>query len=102
MVKAVDWSKREEYIRQRHSIEAAWADEAVADEHAVWVKPDPASRSGDSVRVIGWSGSVGEVLTVILVDARVDPSELPRGDWWGSNAWVANERDRRLYGEEEQ
>jgi hypothetical protein len=86
VVTDVDWSKREEYIQERHSIEPAWADEAVADEHAVWVRPDPASRSGDSVRVIGWSGSVGEVLTVILVDARVDPSELPRGDWWGSNA----------------
>jgi hypothetical protein len=82
--------------------EPAWADEAVADEHAVWLQPDPASRSGASVRVIGWSRSASEVLTVILVEARVDPSELPHGDWWGANAWVANERDRRLYGEEEQ
>ena len=98
----VDWSKREEDIRDRHGIEPAWADEAVADEHAVWLEPDPASRSGDSVRVIGWSGSVRDVLTVILVDAQVDPSALPQGDWWGSNAWVANEKDRRLYGEEEQ
>jgi hypothetical protein len=101
VVTDVDWSKREESIREHHSIEPAWADEVVADEHAVWVRPDPASRSGYSVRVFGWSRSLREVLTVILVDCRVDPSELPRGDWWGRNAWVANERDRRLYGEEE-
>ncbi len=99
---AVDWSKREDYIRARHSVEPAWADEAVADDHAVWLQPDPASRSGDSVRVIGWSRSASEVLTVILVEARVDPNEHPQGDWWGSNAWVANEQDRRLYVEEEQ
>jgi hypothetical protein len=101
-VTEVDWSKREEYIRGRHVIESAWADEAVADDHAVWLQPDPASRSGHSVRVIGWSRSAREVLTVILVNARVDPGESPQGDWWGSNAWVANEQDRRLYGEEEQ
>lgn len=74
----------------------------MADDHAVWLQPDPASRSGDSVRVIGWSRSAREVLTVILVDARVDPSERAQGDWWGSNVWVANKQDRRLYGEEEQ
>lgn len=98
----VDWSWREAYIRARHGVKPVWADEAVDDEHAVWLEPDPASRTGASVRVIGWSRSAGEVLTVILVDARVDPSDLPQGDWWGSNAWVANEQDRRLYGEEEQ
>jgi transposase-like protein len=25
----------------------------------------------------------------------------PDGDWWGANAWRANQRDRRLYGEED-
>ena len=102
MPPSVDWSKREEYIRSRHGIEPTWAEEAVVDAHAVWLRPDPASRSGESVRVIGWSGSAGDVLTVILVTTRIDPSEPPRGDWWGSNAWVANDQDRRLYGEEEQ
>jgi hypothetical protein len=34
-VTEVDWSKRENYIRARHFMEPAWADEAVADEHAV-------------------------------------------------------------------
>lgn len=97
----IDWSKRADYIRARHAIEPRWASEAVHDEHAVWLVPDPASRSGHAVRVIGYSVSAGAVLTVILVAAEADPVERPDGDWWGSNTWVANPRDRRIYGEEE-
>lgn len=95
----VDWSKRVDYIRQRHGIEPAWADEAVNDDHAIWLVPDPASRSGHAVRVIGYSSSVATVLTVILVAADADPDEPSDADWWGSNAWRANDRDRRRYGE---
>lgn len=97
----VDWSKRSQYIRSRHAIEPTWANEAVQDAHAIWFRPDPASISGHSVRVIGYSRSAQQLLTVILVDADADPSEHPEGDWWGSNAWVASERDRRLYGKED-
>lgn len=43
--------------------------------------------------------SAAEVLTVILVAAAADPDEPSDGEWWGSNAWRANSRDRRLYGE---
>jgi len=100
-VPQLDWSKRAEYVRSRHGVEPAWADEAVEDDHAVWLTPDPASRSGRSVRVIGYSITAREVLTVILVAADVDVTERPAGDWWGSNAWVASPRDRRLYGKEE-
>jgi hypothetical protein len=88
-------------VRSRHGVEPAWADEAVEDDHAVWLTPDPASRSGRSVRVIGYSITAREVLTVILVAADVDVTERPAGDWWGSNAWVASPRDRRLYGKED-
>ncbi|MGA9775415.1 MAG: transposase [Candidatus Dormiibacterota bacterium] len=97
----LDWSKRAEYVRSRHGVEPAWADEAVEDDHAVWLTPDPASRSGQSVRVIGYSITAQDVLTVILVAADVDATERPAGDWWGSNAWVASQRDRRLYGKED-
>ena len=97
----VDWSKRSEYVRSRHAVEQASADEAVQDEHAVWLRPDPASLSGRSVRVIGYSSSAQQLLTVILGDAEADPSEKPEGDWWGSNAWVASEKDRHLYGRED-
>lgn len=98
----VDWHKRAEYIRSRHAIDPAWADEAVSDEHAVWLVPDPASRSGQAVRVIGYSLTASAVLTVILVNAKADPEELPDGDWWGSNAWPASQQDRCIYGKTEE
>ncbi len=97
----MDWIKRAEYVRSRHGVDPAWADEAVEDDHAVWLTPDPASRSGHSVRVIGYSIGAQEVLTVILVAADVDATERAVGDWWGSNAWVASPRGRRLYGKED-
>jgi hypothetical protein len=97
----VDWSKRGHYVRTRHAIDPSWADEAIHDEHAVWLVPDPGGRSGHAVRVIGHSPTAGAVLTVILVNAAADPTEKPEGDWWGSNAWLANRRDQRLYGETE-
>ncbi len=101
MRRQVDWSKRADYVRARHAVEPAWADEAVADEHAAWLTPDPASQSGRAVRGIGYSTAARSVLTVILVDAEADPADLPDGQWWGANAWTANQRDRRLYGEED-
>ena len=95
----VDWRKRAGYVRDRHQVEPAWADEAVADPEACWLDPDPASISGLSVRVIGYSGGADAVLTVILLPGDGDPEEPADGDWWGVNAWPANERDERLYRE---
>ena len=97
----VDWSKRAEYVRSRHGIDPRWADEAVDDAHAVWLDPDPASRSGRSVRVVGYSAGAGTVLTVILVASDADPTEQPIGDWSGTNAWISSARDLHLYGEED-
>jgi hypothetical protein len=100
-VTRIDWSRRAEYVRSRHGIDLLWADEAVDDAHAVWLVPDPASRTGSSLRVIGYSTGARAVLTVILVAPDADPGERPIGDWWGANAWVASARDRRRYGEED-
>jgi hypothetical protein len=97
MSATVDWSKRASYVRARHHVEPAWADEAIADPEAYWLEPDPASTSGLSVRVIGFSGGADAVLTVILLTGDADPAETADGDWWGVNAWIANERDLRLY-----
>ena len=97
----MDWEKRADYIRSRHGVTPAWADEAVNEDHAVWLTPDPASRSGRSVRVIGYSPSARDILVVILVAADADETEQPAGEWWGSNAWVASPRDRRLYAKED-
>ncbi|WP_154677583.1 hypothetical protein [Mycolicibacter icosiumassiliensis] len=51
--------------------------------------------------MIGYSPSARAVLTVILVSADADPDEPPDGDWWGSNAWIANQQGRGLYSEEQ-
>ena len=93
----VDWSKRADYIRIRHRVEPGWASEAVNDPDALWLNPDPASKSGLSVRVVGYSGSADAVLTVILLPGNADPAEQADGDWWGVNAWHANDHDRRRY-----
>ena len=101
-----DWSKRADYIRTRHAVEPSWANEAVEDHHAVWLQPDPASRSGHSVRVVGYSTSAQQVLTLILVEAGVEPSVSP--DATGGEAtrgWPAKVIDvcteGRIDGEEE-
>lgn len=96
----VDWSKRADYIRARHGIEPDWATQAVNDPDAYWADPDPASKSGGSVRVIGHSRNAGELLTVIVLPADTDPVDRPDGDWWGVNAWLANTKDQRIYRED--
>jgi hypothetical protein len=49
----VDSEQPSGYIRDRHHVESAWADEAVSDPEACWLDPDPASISGLPARVIG-------------------------------------------------
>lgn len=97
----VDWTRRAAYIKERHDVETNWADEAVRDEHAVWIRPDPASKSGFGVRVIGYSRTAGQILTVILVSPEADPNEPPDGDWWGSNAWPSSDQDQQIYAGDE-
>lgn len=99
VLQRVDWSKRADYIRARHDVAPAWAAEAVNDPTAFWLDPDPASTSGLSVRVIGYSRAADAVLTVILLPAATDPDEPPEGDWWGANAWRSNDQDQRIYRE---
>lgn len=66
---------------KRSTIRTAWV-----------IDPDPASVSGRTVRVIGWSPSLRQVVTVIV---------LPDGEvTWGVNAWPANSTDQRRYREE--
>lgn len=89
---AVDWSKRGEYIAKR-GMTPAIADEALADPDALVQRPDPASRSGVSDRTIGFSETLGGLVTVITVDED--------GTTWGINAWPSNDRDTRKYGTKE-
>lgn len=78
----------------RHGVFFIHANEAVNDIDALWFDPDPASKSGISVRVIGYSHSIGQVLCVILL-----PAEGGAPAWDGVNAWPANATYRRLYRE---
>lgn len=71
----------------RHGVSPEEATDALNDPDAVTIVPDPASRSGRSVRVIGRSGR--RVLTVIVVEAG--------GVWYGVNGWPASTRDQRRH-----
>ena len=86
----VDWTHGAAHMWANHKVTPAEADEAVTDIDAVWFDPDPHSRSGQSVRVIGYSHSRQAILTVILV--RRDD-----GGYWGANGWESNSSDRRRY-----
>ena len=86
-----DWTYRGEYIRQRHGVEPEWADEALADPDALRIEPDPASRTGRSVRTIGYSRSASDLLTVITV---TESAAI-----YGINSWRSNDTDRRRYEE---
>lgn len=93
----MDWSKRAEYMQRKHGVLVQWADEAVHDDLAVWLDPDPKGKSGRSVRVIGYSPTARLVLVVILVR----DTDLVHADFWGGNGWRANSTDKRMYEEGE-
>lgn len=63
-------------MQTQHDVSPQEANEAVADIDALWFDPDPSSKCGRSLRVIGFSHSRRAVLTVILVH-RND------GGYWG-------------------
>ena len=88
MFELADWSRRGDYIA-KHGVTPAQADEATADPERVVIDPDPASKSGRSVRIVGYATTAQAVLTVIVLDDE--------GTTYGVNAWKANVRDQRLY-----
>lgn len=55
--------------------------------------PDPASKSGVSVRTIGFSATFGGLVTVITVEDD--------GTVWGLNVWPSNDTDTRKYERQE-
>lgn len=99
MGETIWWSDAEaDYIRSRPQrypggmgVEPEWASEVMDDDELLALEPDPKSRMGAS-RFIGFSVSVGRVLTVIAYrDAD--------GDLHGINAWPATGADLKLYRE---
>lgn len=86
---AADWTHRCDYVVQRHGVTPAQASEALDDPSAVIFDPDYNTNNGRSVRTIGYSPSLGDVLSVITVEED--------GIVYGANAWRSNSRDRRYY-----
>lgn len=74
-----------------HDVTPSEADEALSDPERVVIEPDYNSTSGRSVRIIGFSQTVGDVLTVIVL--------TDEDATYGVNAWRSNARDRRIYKE---
>lgn len=70
------------------------ATEALTDTYALVFDPDPRSRSRISVRVIGYSDTLGHIVAVLLV-----PNDDGDG-WYGATGHMANGRERRLYAEQ--
>lgn len=78
-------------MEQKHGVAPTEAMEALRDPRRVVLDPDPSSRSGQGIRVIGETVA-GRLLTIIVI--RVF------GRTHGVNGWDANHRDTRLYAEE--
>lgn len=75
----------------RHKVTVSEAIEALDDVDAVWLDPDPKSKTGSSIRVIGYCASRRELLTVILVrEPGVDRL-------WGANGLPSNAADRAIH-----
>jgi len=85
----VDWSQRGAYMQRKHGVAPAIADEALEDPNRVVIDPDYNSESGRSVRIIGFSVTEDDVITVIVLEND--------GTEYGVNGWTANEKDRRFY-----
>lgn len=86
----ITWSaENAEHMWKRHHLTTADATEAATDPDAVYLSPDPASRSGQTDRIIGYSHTLAAVLVVIV---------LPDGDLLhGINGWKANPSNQRIY-----
>lgn len=89
----IDWSHRADYIVAKHGVTPDEADEAVSDPERIVIDPDYNSTSGRSVRIIGFSPTLDDLLTVIVVNEG--------NVTYGVNAWRSSSRDRRIYEEGE-
>jgi hypothetical protein len=85
----VDWSERDAHMFTRHGLQTWVADEALEDPNRIVIEPDYASKSGASVRIIGYSPTLKTVLTVIVV--------VDEGREYGASGWESNSKDRSIY-----
>jgi len=91
MDEVIDCSRATQHIWAHHRILPEWVHEACNDIDRVILDPDPSSRSGRSLRMIGFSAGFGHPITVVAV-RRSDRLEV-------TSAWRANPKDRRIYRE---
>lgn len=80
-------------------IDPAAAIEAGLDPRAL-IARDPRSRTGEAIRVIGYSALADRLLVVVMIPHEHPPSGL----WHIATAWPANGIERQLYatGDEEE
>ncbi|WP_264030547.1 hypothetical protein [Cellulosimicrobium sp. SH8] len=102
-IEDVDWTESREHLARsmrkpgERDVQPEWATEAAFDPERLIQAPDPASRSGKSIRIIGRSPAANRVFVVILVP-KDDVQHT--GAWWGASAWEADSRDVRRYNRE--
>ncbi len=76
------------HMQANHGITPDVADEALRDPNRVVIVPDYNSKSGRSVRIIGFSTIADDIITVIVVED--DGIECVNG-------WVSTAKDRPIY-----
>lgn len=86
----ITWAADRDAHLARHGVTIAQANEAVAHDDALEINPDYNSKTGLSIRVIGYSASFGDLLSVL---SYIDND----GARQGTTAFRANKRDRRYY-----
>jgi hypothetical protein len=104
-IDSVEWLfEQAEHIRARSTrypgafdIQPEWATEAALDPRAR-IGLSPASKTGEGIRVTGWSRGAGRILTAILIPM----DHPPIGAWLGVTSWVTKGRELRDYGEGEE
>jgi hypothetical protein len=85
----VDWTHGAAHMKDNHGITPEVANQALGDPDRVVIDPDYNSRSGQSVRIIGFSVTADDIITVIVV--------VHDGTEFGANGWVSNSKDRSIY-----
>lgn len=91
---SINFEAAAEHIWRRHRLLTEWVRQAVSDEDRLILDPDPASRSGLSLRIVGFSVAYGHPITVVAIRRRTH-LEI-------TSAWRSNPRDERIYRERQE
>ena len=89
----IEWNEYDaSHMWESHTVTPAEANAAAEDPDAIWFDPDPASKSGISIRVIGYSNIAHDDHCIILIRTGHDT-------YRGVNGWPANNTYKRRYRE---